>query len=280
MTQGVEITRGHEDAGLKKIFRAIECDYTVTGSGPPLFLVHGIGAARDAWRFVLPVLSERFTVITYDLRGHGLSDRPGGPFGGLEALVADLERVRERSGFERGHFAGHSLGGMIVPAYARLYPHRVVSLGLLSTAAGRTENDRRAVRGVIEAMEEKGIEPVLQTLTDRWFTDGFIENNHSIVQRRLRQVIETDPDVFMEVFRIYAETEMLPWLSEVTAPALVMTGENDGGCSPRLNARIAEVMPNARLVVVPDVKHAILTEAPELVAKEMIAFHLRSGDGC
>ena len=261
----------------KNVF-AIECEYTVTGSGPPLFLVHGIGAARDAWRFVLPALCQRFTVITYDLRGHGASGRPHGSFGGLDALVADLERVRERSGFERGHFAGHSLGGMIVPAYARLYPHRVLSLGLLSTAAGRTGNDRRAVRGVIEAMDEKGIEPVLGTLTSRWFTDSFIARNHSIVQRRLRQVVDTDPDVFMEVFRIYAKTEMLPWLGEITAPSLVMTGENDGGCSPRLNARIAEVMPNARLVVIPDVKHAILTEVPDLVAEEMIGFHCQVGN--
>ncbi|MCY3872681.1 MAG: alpha/beta hydrolase [Rhodobacteraceae bacterium] len=276
----MEITRGHEDAALTNNVCAIECEYTVTGSGPPLFLVHGIGAARDAWRFVLPALSQHFTVITYDLRGHGLSDRPGGPFGGLEELVADLECVRERSGFERCHFAGHSLGGMIVPAYARLHPNRVLSLGLLSTAAGRTGNDRRAVRGVIEAMEEKGIDPVLGTLTDRWFTDSFIARNRPIVQRRLRQVIETDPDVFMEVFRIYAETEMLPWLGEITAPALVMTGENDGGCSPRLNARIAEVMPNARLVVIPGVKHAILTEVPDRVAEEMIGFHCQVGDGC
>ncbi len=265
---------------MTKNVRAIECEYSVTGSGPPLFLVHGIGAARDAWRFVLPALSQHFTVITYDLRGHGASGRPEGSFGDLEALVADLECVRERSGFERGHFAGHSLGGMIVPAYARLYPHRVLSLGLLSTAAGRTENDRRAVRAVIEAMEEKGIEPVLSTLTDRWFTDSFIASNRSIVQRRLRQVVDTDPDVFTEVFRIYAETEMLPWLGEITAPALVMTGENDGGCNPRLNARIAEVMPNAKFVVIPGVKHAILAEVPDRVTEEMIGFHCHGGDGC
>ena len=264
---------------MTKTIGSIECRYTVTGSGSPLFLVHGIGAARDAWRFVLPVLSQHFTVIAYDLRGHGASDRPDGSFGGLEALVADLERVRERSGFERGHFAGHSLGGMIVPAYARLYPHRVMSLGLLSTAAGRTERDRKAVRAVIEAMEDRGIEPVLQTLTDRWFTDRFIAGNQPVVQRRLKQVIDTDPDVFLDVFRIYAETEMLPWLSEITAPALVMTGENDGGCNPRLNARIAEVMPNARLVVIPGVKHAILTEVPGRVAEEMIGFHCQFDGG-
>ena len=52
---------------------AVDCHYSITGSGPPLFLTHGIGAAEDAWRFMLPELSKHFSVVTYDLRGHGKS---------------------------------------------------------------------------------------------------------------------------------------------------------------------------------------------------------------
>ena len=52
---------------------AVNCHYSITGSGPPLFLTHGIGAAEDAWRFMLPTLAKYFTVVTYDLRGHGKS---------------------------------------------------------------------------------------------------------------------------------------------------------------------------------------------------------------
>ncbi|MEM7226673.1 MAG: alpha/beta hydrolase [Pseudomonadota bacterium] len=250
---------------------AIDCEFTAEGAGPPLFLIHGIGAGRDAWRFVTPKLREHFTVLTYDLRGHGTSPMPDGAFG-LEELVEDLERVRQRSGFEQAHFAGHSLGGMIGPAYARKHPERVLSLGLLSTAAGRTEDDSAKVWAVVSAMEEKGIEPVLGTLVDRWFTDDFIAAEPDIVQRRLRQVVETDPEVFLNVFRIYAGTEMLPWLHEVNAPALVLTGENDGGCNPRLNHLIAEALPNAELVILPGYKHAILLEAGEEVAGHLQRF--------
>ena len=67
--------------------------------------------------------------------------------------------MRARSGFEQAHFAGHSLGGMIGPAYARKHPSRVLSLGVLSTAAGRTEDDSAKVWGVVRAMEEKGRRP-------------------------------------------------------------------------------------------------------------------------
>lgn len=249
----------------------IECAFTVEGDGPPLFLVHGIGAARDTWRFLIPELQKHFTVVSYDLRGHGESPLPEGPFG-LEDLVADLEYVRERTGIERAHFAGHSLGGMIGPAYARTYPERVLSLGLLSTAAFRTDDDRAKVRAVITAMERDGIPQILPTLTDRWYTDGFLASQPDIVQRRLDQVIECDSDVFMNVFDIYASTEMAPWLHEVAAPSLVLTGENDGGCNPRLNRQIADALPDADLVILPNLKHSILLEDGPTVAANIVRF--------
>ena len=249
----------------------IDCEFTVQGDGPPLFLIHGIGAARNTWAKALPVLTPHFTVITYDLRGHGASPLPGGDFG-LDALVGDLERLRIRTGFDRAHFAGHSLGGMIGPAYAHRYPDRVLSLGLLSTAAFRTDDDSAKVCGVVTAMEEKGIPQVLGTLTDRWFTDGFIATHGDVVKRRLEQVIATDPDVFLNVFRIYAGTEMAPWLHQVTAPSLILTGENDGGCNPRLNRLIDAALPNSELVILPDLKHSLLLEAGDVVAAHLLRF--------
>ena len=250
---------------------AIDCDYTVEGAGPPLFLIHGIGAARDVWRFVIPKLSRHFTVVSYDLRGHGSSPMPKGEIL-LDDLVDDLERVRARSGFDQAHFAGHSLGGMIAPAYARKHPARVLSLGLLSTAAGRTEDDSAKVWAVVRAMEQQGVEPVLGTLVERWYSDGFIAAHPEIVQRRLRQVVEMDREIFLNVFRIYAGTEMLPWLHEIAAPALVLTGALDGGCNPRLNHLIAETLPNGELVILPALKHALLLEAGEAVADHLIRF--------
>ena len=250
---------------------AIDCDYTVEGTGPPLFLIHGIGAARDAWRFMVPSLRAHFTVISYDLRGHGTSPLPDGEFG-LDELVADLERLRHRTGFEKAHFAGHSLGGQIGPAYARAYPDRVLSLGILSAAAFRTEDDSAKVWGVVAAMQEKGIAQVLETLTARWFTDEFIDSHPDLVERRLKQVIDTRPDIFMNVFRIYAGTEMAPWLHEVTAPSLVLTGENDGGCNPRLNRLIDAALPNSELVILPHYKHSILVEVADEVSAHLIRF--------
>ena len=249
----------------------VDCAYSVEGAGPPLFLIHGIGAARNTWAKALPVLRPHFTVITYDLRGHGASPRSEGVFG-LDELVADLERLRERTGFEQAHFAGHSLGGMIGPAYAHRYPDRGLSLGLLSTAAFRTEDDGAKVRAVVQAMRDKGIAQVLGTLTDRWFTDAFIERHADVVEARLKQVVATDPEVFLNVFDIYATTEMAPWLHEVTAPSLVLTGENDGGCNPRLNRAIDAALPRSELVILDGYKHSLLLEAGDVVAGHIKRF--------
>ena len=251
--------------------QAIDCAYSIEGEGPPLFLIHGIGAARNTWRKAMPVLTPHFSVVTYDLRGHGESPMPEQPFG-LDELVADLEAVRVKTGFEAAHFAGHSLGGMIGPAYARAFPGRVQSLGLLSTAAFRTEDDSAKVKGVVRAMRSQSVPEILATLANRWFTDAFIATSPEVVQARMDQVVGTDAEIFLNVFDIYAGTEMAPWLHEITTPSLVLTGENDGGCPPRLNELIAAAMPRAELVVLPEVKHSIMLECGDVVAQHMLSF--------
>lgn len=253
----------------------MDCAYTVTGSGPALFLIHGIGARRTAFDRLAEGLKDRFTCIAHDLRGHGDSPLPAGRFG-LDDLVDDLERLRARLGVERAHFAGHSLGGMIGPAYARRHPGRVLSLGLWSTAAFRTDDDSARVRAVVAAMRADGIGPTLDTLAARWFTDAFAAARPEVIAWRKRQVTETDPDVFLNVFDIYAETEMAPWLDRVRAPAQVITGELDGGCPPRLNERIAGAL-GAELVVLPGLKHAILIEAADRVLPHVRRFLTAQG---
>lgn len=245
--------------------------FSVEGEGEPLFLIHGIGASRASFAGLIPLLKSQYRCISYDLRGHGASPVPKPPYT-LDDLVEDLEALRKELGIERAHVAGHSLGGMIGPAYARKYPQHVLTLGLWSTAAFRTGDDSAKVKGVVAAMRSKGIPQVLETLRDRWFTPEFAERRPDVITRRMQQVIDTDPEVFLSVFDIYAETEMSPWLHEVKHPCLVLTGENDGGCNPRLNRQIAAALPDAELVILPVLRHAILLEAAGQVAPPVLDF--------
>lgn len=256
---------------------AIDCAHTIEGEGPALFLIHGIGARRATFAELVEGLKDRFTCIRYDLRGHGDSPRPDTPFS-LHDLVDDLEALRSALGIERAHFAGHSLGGMIGPAYARRYPNQVRSLGLWSTAAFRTPDDSAKVNAVVSAMREKGIPQVLDTLSARWFTDKFIDERPDLIEKRKQQVIDTPVEVFLNVFDIYAQTEMAPWLHEISAPCQLVTGAQDSGCNPRLNREIADALPNAELVILDNLKHAIFIEATERVLPIFRDFLIKQDD--
>ncbi len=249
----------------------IQSAFSVEGTGPPLILIHGIGASRHSWDGLIRHLRSEFRCVSYDLRGHGLSPSPKPPYT-LDDLVEDVEALRRELHIEKAHFAGHSLGGMVGPAYARRYPDRVLSLGLYSTAAFRTADDGAKVRGVVASMRAKGIPPVLETLKDRWFTPEFSARFPEVIKQRMQQVIDTDKEVFLSVFDIYAETEMAPWIGEIRHPSLILTGENDGGCNPCLNAQIAASMANAELMILPALRHAILLEAPQAVAAPVLDF--------
>lgn len=256
----------------------VKSAFSVEGEGEPIFLIHGIGASRASFAGLVPQLKTEYRCISYDLRGHGASPKPKPPYT-LDDLVEDLEALRQELGIEKAHFAGHSLGGMIGPAYALKYPQHVLTLGLYSTAAFRTEDDSAKVKGVVAAMRTKGIPQVLETLKDRWFTPEFGQRRPDVIERRMQQVIDTDPDVFLSVFDIYAETEMSPWLHRVKQPSLVLTGENDGGCNPRLNRQIADALPDAELVILPVLRHAILLEAADQVAPPVLDFLRRHKAG-
>ena len=250
---------------------AVDVACSARGSGPPLYFVHGIGARKEQWNTLVDALEGEFMCVSYDLRGHGESPVPDTPYR-LDQLVEDLEALRARLGHERIHVVGHSLGGMIGPAYARAHPERVLSLGLLSTAAGRSEEDRAKLAEVLEALRTNGIANTLDTLVDRWFTDEFLARRRDVVQRRLKEVVDTPEHVFLSVFEIYSSTEMGSWLHEIECPCLVLTAEFDGGCNPRLNRFIAGELKRSDLVILDGLKHDILNEASDRVVGPLLEF--------
>jgi pimeloyl-ACP methyl ester carboxylesterase len=252
---------------------AVDVSYRIEGQGPALYLVHGIGARKTTWDKIIAGLKDRFTCVSYDLRGHGDSPVPPTPYT-LDDLVDDLEALRQKLGHDRIHLAGHSLGGMIGPAYARVYPEQCLSVGLLSTAAGRGEDDRDKLKAVGDAMEQNGIAETLGTFVTRWFTDAFIAAHPELIKARLHQVKDTPADVFLSVFWIYATTEMAPWQHQVKCPCLVLTGEFDGGCNPRLNEFMHAELPDSHLVILEGLKHALMIEASDIVLPSLREFLL------
>src|SRR5688572_26272404 len=108
----------------------IRLRYRVDGNGPPILMVHGVGARLENWDRVVESLDGEFTTVRFDLRGHGETTKAAGPYS-LQLFVADALALLDRLGIERCHVAGHSLGGMIAQQLAVSHPGRVDRLALL-----------------------------------------------------------------------------------------------------------------------------------------------------
>jgi pimeloyl-ACP methyl ester carboxylesterase len=163
----------------------------------------------------------------------------------LDEFVANLEALRAQLGIKRAHFVGHSLGGMIAPAYAHAHPDRVKSICLISTAAFRGPEAKANLANFVRRIDAGGPAAVVDTLLDRWSTDRFRHDRPDIVAGRKEQVLKLNSCVYRETYNVFATAETGPWLSEIGMPALMMTGEFDAGCGPALNAKMAEALPRS-----------------------------------
>ena len=112
--------------------------YESTGDGPPVLLVMGLGISATGWWRTIPVLAERFRVLSFDNRGVGRSDHPPGPYTVAE-MASDAIAVLEAAGEESAHVYGISLGGMIAQTVALETPERVRGLVLGATTSGGPE---------------------------------------------------------------------------------------------------------------------------------------------
>ena len=123
-----------------------------------------------------------------------------------------------------------------------------------------------------DGRDHEGLAPVLPSLINRWFTNEFINSNQEIIDKRLKQIKDMHLKTFLNVFRIYAFTEMDSWLNEIKIPCLVMTGANDFGCNLIINKMIVDALPNSKFEILENLKHAITLEAPNIVGQKIRLF--------
>lgn len=239
--------------------------HAVEGNGPPVLLIHGVGARLENWDGVAAVLARNFKVVRYDLRGHGQSSKVPGPYT-LDMFADDAAALLDHLGIERAHVAGHSLGGMIAVTFARKYPQRVDRLAVLSAAAGRTEDERRRVTERI-ALIAAGIPgDHFRNSLSRWFTDEFRAAHPELMEQYAARNRENDPACYAAAYTVLATGEVAPDLKHVKAPTLVVTGERDLGSNPRMSRFIHEGVAGSELRILPRLRHSILIEAPRTVA--------------
>jgi 3-oxoadipate enol-lactonase len=240
--------------------------YWDEGEGPPMVLIHGVGADGASWDQIAAPLAGDFRVLRLDLRGHGGSGHIEGALT-LDDFVRDVVDVLDVCAIQAAHVVGFSLGGMIAQSFALQHPGRLHRLVLLSAVAGRTAEERERVQGRLAILREQGIGAITGAAQDRWFTPGFLAENPELVRRRMQQLRENHAPSYAAAYTVFSTSDLGDQLHGIRAPTLVATGEHDIGSSTRMARFMHEQIPGSHLHILPDLRHSILVEAPELVTK-------------
>ncbi len=249
----------------------VAINFEVEGRGRHVTLLHGVGSYLQAWDSVVAALRDDFTLLRYDLRGHGKSGKPRGPYS-LGDYVADLAALLAAQSVDRTTLVGFSFGGMIAPAFTVRHPERVRALGIVSAVAGRTPEQRAAVVKRADELGRGGASMTVGAAIERWFTPEFRAGNPEIVERQIQRVLANDPVGYAAAYRVFAESDPVDELGKISCPTLVMTGEHDTGSTPAMARAIHERIARSRLVILPRYRHSLLIEATAEVVREVRAF--------
>ena len=249
--------------------------YEVLGEGEPLTLVHGLAYDRAGWGCLPELLSERFRVVLLDNRGVGESDAPPGPYTVAE-MAEDVATVLDKAGIERTNLLGVSLGGYIAQEFALTYPERVEKLILVSTAPG-------GPKAVPMPQSTQEVFARYPTMEREAGLRMFVEN--SLGERGVRDLPQLVEEIFQ--YRLGHAPTVEAWVAQATAgvlfdahdrigaidkETLVLAGGADVVVDPRNAELLGELIPNARVEIVPDRGHLMVWEDSERVAELVMEF--------
>lgn len=240
------------------------------GEGEPLLIINGTSQSLGFWTETALVWGSRYRVITYDLRGMGGSDRGTGALS-VASLATDAQQLLEALDVDRAHVLGYSLGSAIAQELTLAVPDRVASLVLYCTW-GRTDGFMRAmITGLAHPWRTGDLEPALGALGVA-FSPQLLDNPDFGVL--IEQLLPLFPSTKQQM-RTCAEQwdadlahDTLDRLSGITAPTLVIAGEQDLLTPPWHGKQVADAIPGARhhLFTGPGSSHALGVErAPEFV---------------
>ena len=242
-----------------------------SGHGPNLVLIHGLGGSHASWNEIEHQLKESFRIIRYDLRGHGKSHNPTGPWD-LEDFLHDLQEVYRQADIQKAHVVGFSLGGLIAQKLAIEEPNKIDRLVILSAVAGRTEQEKLRVQERIKNLEAGDLETNKELALERWFSPEFRQSNPDKVKARLDALNQVDPTGYMNAYRVFGLGDLADDLARIIHKTLVMTGEHDPGSNIRMAELMHQSIPNSEMEILTGLRHSLLVEAPELVASKLKTF--------
>lgn len=239
--------------------------YEVHGEGEPLVCVMGLAADHLAWTLQVPAWSRRFKTVVFDNRDAGQSFRFEAPYA-VSDMAQDTLALADGLGLERFHLLGMSLGGTIAQEVALAAPDRVRTLTLVVTFAwtGRWGRDFARLWG--RAAAQRSDDEHLDWLILQTVSEEFYENEQAV--EFLRNVMRANPhpqprDAFIRQLEAGVRHDARSRLGALPMPVHVIGAEHDLLVPAFKSEELAELVPGAKLTIVPRAPHGLNVERAE-----------------
>jgi 3-oxoadipate enol-lactonase len=254
--------KGCGDMNRRAGTNGIQTHHRLTGKpgAPTVILSHGLAADLSMWEAQLDTLSRNFSVLTYDIRGHGGSSATPGDYS-LALLAQDVLALMDHLGIEKAHYVGLSLGGMIGQHLGAWHGERLSSLTLCATTS---EAPKAAWEARVREARETGVAPLAEATVDRWVTPEFKREQPELMAKMHAMVLGTSLDGYAGCAAAIRDMELAAVLGRIAVPTLVVAGEADTSTPRPTLERIAHSIPGAQLVTIANAAHMPTLERPEL----------------
>jgi 3-oxoadipate enol-lactonase len=250
---------------------AAELRYELEGpeDAPAVVFTGSLGTDITMWQPQSDRLRERFRTLRYEIRGHGGSEVPNGPYS-MDELGSDLVALLDRLGIERAFLCGLSIGGMISMWMGAHAPERAERLVLCCTSARLGPPEAWHERAA--TVRASGVEAIADAVLGRWFTPGFRDAHPEVIERMRAQLIATPREGYAGCCEAIAAMDLTADLPSISAPTLVLAGGDDPATPPAHGRRIAELIPGARFETVSPAAHLATVERPDLTTAMILRF--------
>lgn len=240
----------------------VSLSYEVEGAGPPLLLIAGLGADSRAWATIKPLLTARYTVITFDNRGTGKSDVPAGPYT-IPQMGADAAALIRHLDLGPVAAVGWSLGGSVLQALL-IQDQELVSRAVLLSAFPSYTEVQHGWLDCLLTLRQSDVSPAAQAMFGMaWgFTPRMLVDHATVAAGAKLQA--SVPGTSFEGFAAQAHGlrryDSRPQLPSVKTETLVLVGAEDTLTPVAQSIEMAALMPNARLQVLPRGSHGMAIE--------------------
>jgi pimeloyl-ACP methyl ester carboxylesterase len=244
--------------------------YETYGEGEPVLLIHGLGSSMDDWEWQVPVLRRAFTVVTYDVRGHGKTGKAADGYSMLQ-FANDALKLITALALGPMHVVGAGMGGMIALQLAVSYPNSVRSLVIVNSGP---ELVPRTLRARLAIAKQKLIVRTLgMPAIGRRAAHRLLPRPEHAAQRTafVARWSRNDERAYLRALDAMVGWSVVNRLDDIDCRVLVLAADHDDTPEAWKRAFVAR-MRNASLVVIPDSHHALPIECPEPFNKALCCF--------